>query len=365
MKKTLLSLVLVLLLMFSVTSAYAAGFDAGVGKDEIPYGAFGEANTAYKYDSFDMMTEDEARAAGVPDGYSGYVLKLVGTGSGAGIGLDLSQYRVKDIEKITFRVWCPAGTKSNGVRLTDHSNASWIMLANPGATEQWVDVVLDEDSNFNTSAKSFDVFDDGTGYGKTVNFCIRYDGGDGIVFIDSITVERKAPDTVAPVITYGGDNVIETTAGRELAIDAVAYDAYDDAEIQPEYVFSEGAVDENGFLLEGEHSCTVKFTDFAGNTSELALTLKVTPKDVTAPVLSWAPEKLYANNGMMPLIDITASDDHDGEVEVEMTWSEGAIYRGRLRAGNHTLTVTAVDGTGNKTEKIIPVIVTSGLPNMG
>ena len=80
------------------------------------------------------MTVDEAKAAGVPEGYSGYVLKLTAASGGAGIGLDLSRYRVKDIEKITFRVYCPASTKSDGVRLTNYSTNTWLMLANPGAT---------------------------------------------------------------------------------------------------------------------------------------------------------------------------------------------------------------------------------------
>ena len=363
-KKIIISFVLAIILAFTSVAVYAAPFDSGVGKDEIPYGEFGDKNTAYRYKTFDMMTEEEARAAGVPEGFSGHVLKIVGEGSGVGIGLDLSEYRVKDIEKITFRVWCPKGTKSNGVRLTNTSNSSWMMLADPGKVEQWVDVVLDETSNFETSEKSFDAFDRGDGFCKTVNFCIRYDGGDGIAYIDSITVELKAPDTVAPVITYNGGNVIETTAGRELQINATAHDEYYGMDIEPEYIFSEGAVDKDGLLLEGEHSCTVRFTDPAGNFSELKLSLKVAPKDTTAPTLSWAPEKLYATEGMMPIIDVTAIDDRDGEVEVVLTWSEGAIYRGKLCVGNHTLTVTAVDETGNKTEKVIPVTVTSEIPDV-
>ena len=64
-------------------------------------------------------------------------------------------------------------------------------------------------------------------------------------------------------------------------------------------------------------------------------------------------------------LDLTAIDDHDGDVEVVMTWSEGALdSRGRLTEGEHTLTITAVDETGNKTEKVIPVIVTGGLPTV-
>lgn len=366
MKRAVLAFFLMFAVVFASLPVYAADFNAGLGKDEIPYGEFSGSNILYKYDSFDMMTEAEAKTAGVPDGYSGYVLKISAKESGVGIALDLSHIKVKEIEKITFRIYCPATTKSDGVRLTNDSKTSWIMLADPGKTGQWVEVVLDETSNFNTSEKSFDVFDDGNGYCKLVNFCFRFTGTNEIAYIDSIAVELKDPDTVPPVITYDGESVIETTAGRKLSLDARAYDEYYDSTIEPEYIYSDGAVDKNGLLLEGEHSCIVRFADPAGNSSELKLTLKVASKDVTAPVLSWAPDKIYANNGMRPVLDITASDDHDGDIEVTLAWSDGALdSRGRLCNGNHTLTITAVDETGNRTERVIPLIVTAGLPAKG
>ena len=365
MKKRLISLVLTLALVIISIPVYAADIEDGDCKDEIPYGEFNSSFNPYTYTNMTIYNDDEAKAACVPEGYSGYVMKLEGASNGMGIGLDLHQYRIQDIESITFRVWCPAETKSNGVRLTNTNTDSWIMLANPGATEEWVEVVLSKESNFNTSTKDFSVMDDGNGYVKDMNFCIRYNASSAVAYIDSITVKLKAPDTNAPVISYDGENVIETTAGKKFTVDATAYDEYDDKNIEPEYIFSEGAVDENGMLLEGEHTCTVRFTDFAGNSSELTLTLKVEAKDVTAPTLSWAPDKLYANDGMMPILNITATDDRDGEVDVVLTWSEDAIYRGKLCNGKHTLTVTAVDSTGNKTEKVIPVIVTSGIPAIG
>lgn len=361
-RRILLSLVLILSILLSSVTVYAATYADGVGKEEIPYGEFQSAFKPYGYNTFLMMTADEAKAAGVPEGYSGYVLKLEGGSSGVGFGLDLTQYRVSEIESITFRIWCPAETKSDGVRLTNTSQDSWIMLADPGATEQWVEVVLSKDSNFNTKTKSFEVFDDGNGYCKRVNFVFRYNASSATAYVDSITVKLREADTTPPVITYDGATTVETTAGRTFQINATAYDAYYDTAIEPAYIFSEGAVDGDGLLLEGEHSCTVRFTDPAGNFSELKLSLKVAPKDTVAPVLSWAPDKIYANSGMMPMFNVTAIDDRDGEVKVTVVWSEGAIYRGKLCAGNHTLTITASDETGNKTEKVIPVVVADYAP---
>lgn len=358
-KKLFIVILLIASFMLAALPVSSADFDAGVGKEEIPYGEFAQGS-GYRYTTFNMMTEDEAKANGVPEGYSGYVLELnAKNGSGVGIGLDLTKYRVADIESITFRVYCPAGTKNNGVRIGNSSADSWIMLANPGANEEWVEVVLSEASNFNTSQKSFEVFDDGTGYCKRVNFCFRFDGNsDATAYIDHITVKLRDPDTKAPVISYDGETDIKTTAGKIFTVDATAYDEYDKTDIEPEYIFSEGAVDANGLLLEGQHTCTVKFTDFSGNSSTIELTLSVEPKDVTAPVLSWTAEKLYADNGMMPILNITATDDRDGDVNVALIWSEGALYRGKLVTGEHTLTLIAEDSTGNKVEKIIPVTVT-------
>ena len=363
-KKIILSLVLVAAMMLSLVTVYATEnkdyytFEDGMGKEEIPYGEDDKIGTSYGYSSFKMMNEEQAAAAGVPEGYSGWVLALGSNPNGISIGLDLTDIKVDAIERITFRVWCPAGTKTDGVRITHDSATSWIMLANPGATGQWVEVVLDRTQNFNTSSKSFSVFDDGNGYCKTVNFCFR--GSNlGTAYIDSITVEL---DTTPPVISYEGETVINTTAGKTFSIDATAYDWKDNENVEPEYIYSEGAVDENGFLVEGEHNCTVKFTDKAGNFSTFDVVLKVQSKDMTAPILGKIPDAIYASVGMRPVLTITADDDRDGEITPVLSWSDGALDgRGRLTVGEHTLTVTATDSTGNKTEKVIPVVVTSGL----
>ena len=358
--KIILSLILTVVLMLSLVTVYAADnngyytFEDGMGKEEIPYGEDDKIGTRYGYSSFKMMNEEQAAAAGVPAGYSGWVLALGGGTNGISIGLDLTDIKVDDIERITFRVWCPAGTKTDGVRITHDSSSTWIMLANPGATEQWVEVVLDRTQNFNTATKNFSVFDDGNGYCKTVNFCFR--GSNlGTAYIDSITVEL---DKTAPIISYEGGTEIITTAGKTFSIDATAYDWKDNENVQPEYIFSEGAVDGNGLLVEGEHTCTVKFTDKAGNSSTLDVVLKVQSMDTTAPVLGKIPDAIYATAGMRPVLTVTAEDDRDGEVTPTLTWSEGAFDgRGRLTVGEHTLTVTAIDSTGNKTEKVVTVIV--------
>ena len=363
--KTILSFALSLLLVISSLPVYAASFEDGAGKDEIPYGPFD--NAQYKYQTFNMMTAAEAKAAGVPDGYSGNVLKLTAGGGagGVGVGLDLSQYRVIDIECITFRVYCPSNTSSNGVRL-QNGDRSWIMLASPGQTGKWVDIVLDEAHNFNTEEKSFDVLDDGTGHCIPLNFCFRFSssvqGESAPAYIDHIRVTLKAKDTTPPVITYNGPTKINLTAGRKFSIDATAYDAYHKKAIAPEYVFSNGAVDGNGLLNAGQHTCRVKFTDPDGNTSYIELTLAVSGKDTEAPVFDWKIDTIEASVSARLMLTINAVDAVDGVCVTEFIFSEGALdARNRLCEGRHTLTVCATDGTGNQANMVISVVVKTGL----
>ncbi len=335
-------------------------FEEGMGKDEIPYGGKAAVGTYYGYSSFMMMNGTQAKAAGVPGGYSGWVLALEPNSGSAGIGLDLTNIKTKDIEKITFRVWCPTGTKqdaaSGGIRLSGNTADTWNMLAAPSALNEWIDVVLEKDD---FSSLDFD----GDGYCDPMNFGFR--GATSTAYIDHITVDVRDPDTQPPVITYNGETVIETREGRDFVLDITAHDAYDDVEIIPEYIWSEGALDENGKPVAGTHTCTVKATDEAGNTAEIVLTVNVGERDTEAPVLLWQAEDLFVMAGTLPQFDISATDNVD-DVEVVLTWSEGALDNaGKLCAGTHTLTVSATDLSGNKTEVTVNVFVISGRPVVG
>ena len=353
-KRALLSLALTTALLLTAMPINAASFEDGVGKDEIPYGEFSqEGFTPYKYTSFNMMTEDEAAAASVPEGYEGYVMKLTGGSGGIGIALDLRDVRTVDIISITFRVYCPAGTKNNGVRLTNTSTDTWLMLADPGATEEWVEVKYTD----------IDKLDDGNGFCKYTTFVIRFDGvSNAVVYIDSIDVKLRDPDTVPPIITYNGEGEINTSEGKKFVPDLTVYDAYYGINITPEYIWSNGALDADGNLVKGKHTCVVRATDDAGNSSEITLAVNVEERDTEAPVLSWSPDDVYAMVGALPVLDITATDDRD-KVTPVIVWSEGALdERGRLTEGEHTLTITAADLTGNSVEHVVNFHVSKERP---
>lgn len=362
-KRIFVIFAIVIALLLSSVTVHAISFDeanAGdVGKDEIPYGEFDSTNTMYRYDSFEILNESEAAAAGVPEGYSGHVLKLTGGKSGGlGIGLDLGKYHYMDIEKITFRVWCSSDVRTNeGLRMTDSSISTWIMMANV-TTGEWCDIVLESGSSYFQGGRTFANLNDGTGYCKTVNLCFRLNSGVvTTVYIDSITVDVRDPDVEAPVISYEGESVIDTVEGVSPNFGITAHDAYYDNDITPEYIWSNGALDAQGNFVKGTHTCTVKATDKAGNSSEITLTINVKEKDVTAPIIEELPERIVAETGARLVLEIDVTDNND-DVEPVLDFSEGTFdEKGRLAAGEHTLTVSATDRSGNTSMRVVTIIV--------
>ena len=338
-------------------------FADGKGKEEIPYGEKSSVGAWYDYNNFRMMNEEQAKYAGVPEGYSGWVLALDPSGSeNISIGLDLTGIRTKNITKITFRVWCPTGTKQDstdgGIRLTGAASNTWSAKISPSAIGEWIDVTLEKDDY------SFLDFD-GNGYCDPINFCFR--GANSTAYIDAITVELKPADANPPVITYEGETVINTTAGKPFVLDASAYDAEDDEYITLEYIWNGDALDADGLLVEGSYTLKVKATDTYGNTSELVLTVNVGPEDTEAPVIGWTPdvEAVYAMKGAKPSIRVSVTDNTD-KVEAVLIWSEGALDEaGRLTEGLHTLTISATDLSGNHSEYTVLFYVTASRPTVG
>ena len=369
-KSALLAIFLAFVLLASSMTVFAVGENET--ETDLPEPEIYFSNTQisgvvnYWYNEMHLYSEAEATAAGVPEGFSGDVMMLRSTdGGNVGITLDIGSGRCADALSITFRVWCTKNTKE--FRITDNAGKDWIVRVVPEQYESWIEITVSSDGGNVYSGKKFSDLGDANGCFKPVGMGFRFtDGKDSTVYIDSTVVNWKPLDVEPPVIQYEGDGVIKTVAGKKLLVDISAYDEYDNADIQPsEYVYSDGAIDENGFLLEGEHTCTLRYFDYAGNVAELELTLLVDPSDEVAPVLSPLPENISANVGMRSMLTVTATDERDGEIEPTLIWSEGALdSRGRLTAGKHTLTVSAADSSGNEVVRTITVTVTEGLPEI-
>ena len=353
------------MLLCMIPAATAADFDAGVGKDEIPYGAKNPNVQAYDYVNFDMLTASEAAAAGVPAGYTGnYVLALTGAENhGAGFMLD-NPVPFAGVVSVTFRVWCPDDVKE--FRLTDCKGTDWITRIVP-EKNNWIEITFSPTSDNYYNNHSFDDLCDFDATFKPVNVCFRFIdyAPETTVYIDSITFETCEPDTVPPVITYEGETEITTSAGKPFVLDVSAFDEYEQRNIAVSYNWSAGALTADGKLVEGDHTCTVTATDLSGNRASLTLTVHVKAPDTEAPVINFEPNLIRVPAGTVNMFTVEATDNYD-DVTAVLSWSEGTLdARGCFTAGSHILTITATDLTGNVSTKSVIVMVTDPFKVVG
>ena len=148
-----------------------------------------------------------------------------------------------------------------------------------------------------------------------------------------------------------------TTEGRPLVIDATAYDAEEERSVPVRLRWQDGALDEDGLPVKGDHTCYITATDGFGNRAEIQLNVTVKDRDTEPPVINFACGEINTVAGCIPVLGVTASDNED-EVTVRQIWSDGALDgSGRLTEGVHELKLAASDLTGNTTEKTVKQIL--------
>lgn len=316
-------------------------------------------------------TEEQAETAGIPKGFSGEVLSVVSDVTNRGITLDFSSNKIPTVlvDSITFRVYVGGdGIPSDGypeVRIPKPNQDGQWSMRYPFAdkTDSWQEIVLKEDNGsffqdankeyFNTLSKD--------GYLNKFELSIRHNGSskNTTFYIDSIKVGLVENDSVAPVISYNGVDTIEIAKGQELNIEASATDAQEGT-VEMEYVWADqGSLDEDGYPMIGTHTLYLVARDYFGNEAKQAITVVVLEPDTLSPTLDIRVDTVYAKIGASVLLEFSATDDR-GSVTITKTWSNGALdSREKLTEGTHTLTVTATDASGNKTEKTVTFIVSA------
>ena len=319
-------------------------------------------------------TEEEGLAAGLPEGFSGTVLSvgesMYSDPSNRGVTLDFSAQKIPTymVESITFRVYvADDGKPSDGypeVRIPmPYVSGGWVMrYPFSDKTDQWYDIVLKNgnDSFFeNAVDKGFSAVSK-DGYLHKFELSVRHNGATAAFYIDSVKVGLIANDGVAPVIAYDGEDVVTISQGQAFPFSVSAKDELD-GNVDVEYVWGDATqLDEQGNPKIGTHTLTFKASDYFGNVAEKTITLIVEEADVIAPTLSIQATTLRVKIGTIPMISVTATDDKDETVNVVYVWSDGALDgRGKLTEGTHTLTVSASDLSGNKTESALTFIVTA------
>ena len=321
-----------------------------------------------------LLTAEEATAKNIPAGYQNEVIVVEGLNGSknAGVLLDFSSSAtpISMVESITFRVYVGADGQADGypeVRIIKPNKSSdWVMRYYVAETEEnsWINITLDANGTNFHGGNNLSALAENDILNK-FELSIRVNSKQIPFYIDSVSVQTKANDGVAPVITYNGANEISAFEGALLSLNATAFDEQEKAEKEIEYVW----LDENGEVVaveagyapaKGDYTLLLRATDYYGNVAEKSIRVTVKEADRIPPEIMLNVDTVYALTGTKPYLEVKATDD-SGEVTTSIIWSQGALDKaGKLTEGTHTLTVVAQDPSGNKTEKVITVCV---LPN--
>ena len=169
-------------------------------------------------------------------------------------------------------------------------------------------------------------------------------------------------DTTDPVVTITSPTAGEVDQGSTVVADFSATDDIGPVTITAEV---DGQTIEDGSALPtdvlGEHTLSVTAVDGAGNDTTETVTYTVVVVDTTDPVVTIAsPTAGEVDQGSNVVADFSASDDI-GPVSVTAEVDGEAVEYGSAVPtdvlGDHTLTVTAVDGAGNDATETVTYTV--------
>lgn len=173
------------------------------------------------------------------------------------------------------------------------------------------------------------------------------------LYINSLAIyaTEEAPDTQAPVIMLRGAAAVTIECGNAFADPgATAFDETDGDVTGA--IATAGAVNTR---RPGTYTLTYTVADTAGNIA--TATRSVTVVDTTAPVLSPVPDQVVVPSGGEVLSPVffrapTATDNSDS-VRVSCAPASGSA----LAPGVHTVTCTATDSSGNRSQASFRVTV--------
>ncbi len=363
-KKVLLTLALVL-----GTTGLCMGNAAAVSTSDdfnCAYSVSGKTSDYVYYGSSDVKTytAEEAAAAGVPAGYEGEVIEVMGSTS-RGFLLDFSAQQIPMglVEALEFRVYLGVNSANDGVKYPQIRipnpyalGSEWVFQEGKATpTGEWTTVTVP------ATKKNFPSLGE-NGYLNKFELSVRSEGS--IVFyVDSIDYVLKANDNVAPVINCTEGETFTAALGEALDFTVTATDAQQGA-VPVQYIWDNGVeLNANGTPVNaGIYNLTLKAVDYYGNTSTKTVKVNVVEADRTAPTIALDITEVKTMAGVKPMLKVTATDD-SGKCSVTKTWSEGALdKKGGLTTGTHTWTIVATDMFGNKSTKTVTFIVTANEP---
>lgn len=316
----------------------------------------------YKTGSSEII---DAKSAGVPEGAEGTVLKLSGEQPGVSAVLDYTNCRQStySLAEIRVKLYVPKGARE--FNITCDGGDSFVARYSLGnyEAERWNDLSFYSDGINLVPGAKFTDLQNGNGRLGRLCFSVRLDEtfeGTAEIYIDAISLKIDPDGTVPPDITYTGSDVLDYTAEKPLVLaDYSAHDAAEDRDVPVELGWDgKAGVDGRGNMIEGgPYTLVLSAENSYGLRSEKRISLTVRPKDTTPPEIIINTDTLYAAAGTKASMVIAAADNED-PVLVDQTWSDGALDgEGCLTAGEHTLTLTSEDFTGNIATRSVKVIV--------
>lgn len=255
-------------------------------------------------------TAEEAAAAGVPAGYEGEVLEVLGaTNRGFLVDFSAQQIPIEMVEAFQFRVYLGVATENEG------TNYPQIRIPRPFAlgdrwiyqkgeatpTGEWTTVTV-ETANVDVTAISEN------GYLNKFELSTRSKASISF-YVDSIDYVLKAP-----TINYTGNETISVALGEKLRVPATAMDGAGNS-LDLQYIWEDGVeLDENGTPTQvGEYTLTLKATDSYGGETTKTVMVVVTEEAVAVDsdfqcLYSANPNKLLHGYGSSAVNTYTAAE---------------------------------------------------------
>lgn len=243
------------------------------GDGSFTYSAYVEGVNVYGGCNLSVIASEKAAAAGVPDGFTGNVLKMSNADKPGqtDMALDFSalNYKRKFITGLSFRIYI-VGTASDNAKHPEFripypgKPDNWVVGGGLGAnkTDEWITVSLTPDQLDKICID---------GYLKTVAVCLRTNAAT-TMYIDKIELTTIEFEHEPPVISAPVTEFKVTEGAYPVSTDKIATVTDNSGEYFVSYEWSEGALDDLGRLRKGTHTCKVIATDRCDNVATLDIT---------------------------------------------------------------------------------------------
>lgn len=243
------------------------------GDGSFTYSAYVEGVNVYGGCNLSVIASEKAAAAGVPEGFTGNVLKMSNADKPGqtDMALDFSalNYKRKFITGLSFRIYI-VGTASDNAKHPEFripypgKPDNWVVGGGLGAnkTDEWITVSLTPDQLDKICID---------GYLKTVAVCLRTNAAT-TMYIDKIELTTIEFEYEPPVISAPVTEFKVTEGAYPVSTDKIATVTDNSGEYFVNYEWSEGALDDLGRLRKGTHTCKVIATDRCDNVATLDIT---------------------------------------------------------------------------------------------